>query len=472
MNSKKQSVFVQTDKAMYKPGDNVQFRVLVLNSELKPFANANVAIFISDGAQNRVKQFENIAFTKGVYESSMQLSEFPVLGKWRINVKVNGIDTIKQFDVDKYTLPTFELKLDSNPNIAYKDGKVSVNVLAKYTFGKLAKGNATISAEYGGGYDYSGGRPRGGRWGGWGTPIKLVKVSKSGPVDGKKPLEFDMDKELKITDKTKDTVVRLSASFKEELTGKEVTATASVTIRQHPHKVQVTRSASKYKPGLPFSVTAIVQSYDKDAPITDEKNPLEVIVKHYYSKTRRCERYQQPHTTKKGQVFNKNATEYFACREQKFFELEAEAFVINGIANVNIDVPERSEMFDVTVKYLGVSATNSYIQRAASACDQYLQIKSLTEKPRVGEELVIEVLTSADVERVNYQVSGSGDIFMSSSVASEGSRKFTFTFEPSLDMLPSVRVLVYYIVNGEIISDSVNVVFESGLKNTVSNTHS
>lgn len=275
MNSKKFSVFVQTDKAMYKPADNVQFRVLVLDGEMKPSdSHMNVEIFIADGARNRVKQFENVEPYKGVFESSLQLSEFPVLGMWTINVKVNGTESIKRFEVSKYTLPTFELKLDTNPNAAYKDGKLFVNVLAKYTFGKLAKGNATVVAEV---YLNGAPRPTGRRP----APAKLFTVSKTVPVDGKKPVEFDMTTDLQILDQNRDTTVRLSATFKEELTGKEVAATANVLIRQFPHKIQLTRSATKFKPGLPFWVNALVTSYDKNAPITDERNPLEVTVKHY-----------------------------------------------------------------------------------------------------------------------------------------------------------------------------------------------
>ena len=38
-----------------------------------------------------------------------------------VPVIVNGTESKKQFEVSKYTLPTFELKLDTNPNAAYKD---------------------------------------------------------------------------------------------------------------------------------------------------------------------------------------------------------------------------------------------------------------------------------------------------------------------------------------------------------------
>lgn len=45
--SKNQSVLIQTDKAMYKPGDTVKFRVLVLDSDTKPAIVTNMNVFIT-----------------------------------------------------------------------------------------------------------------------------------------------------------------------------------------------------------------------------------------------------------------------------------------------------------------------------------------------------------------------------------------------------------------------------------------
>ncbi len=45
--SKNQSIFIQTDKAMYKPGDKVKFRVIVLDSETNPSNVNNMNVFIT-----------------------------------------------------------------------------------------------------------------------------------------------------------------------------------------------------------------------------------------------------------------------------------------------------------------------------------------------------------------------------------------------------------------------------------------
>lgn len=90
LNTKKFSTLIQTDKSIYKPGDKMQFRVLILDSNTRPYRGAeNIKIYISDGAQNRLKEFNDVKLTKGVYQNELQLSDSPVLGNWLINVEVD-----------------------------------------------------------------------------------------------------------------------------------------------------------------------------------------------------------------------------------------------------------------------------------------------------------------------------------------------------------------------------------------------
>lgn len=45
--SKNQSILIQTDKAMYKPGDKVKFRVLVINSDTIAATINKMNVFIT-----------------------------------------------------------------------------------------------------------------------------------------------------------------------------------------------------------------------------------------------------------------------------------------------------------------------------------------------------------------------------------------------------------------------------------------
>lgn len=375
MNTKTHTVLIQTDKSIYKPSDKVQFRVLVLNADMKPLTKSKVQVHISDGAQNRVKQFDAIDLRKGFFQNELQLSDSPVLGIWKIYVKVNGEgESTKEFEVAEYTLPKFEVTIDANPDANFKDGKIRATIKAKYTFGKIAKGNATVTAEV-----------VNNRYWWRQNPIEEVKVSKSVQVDGKKPVEFDIEEELGIKEKNRERKVKLHATFKEELTGREQNATATVTVHITPHKMEMHKSSDKFKPGLPFSVNAVVKYHDKNAPVADKFNPVNFTIKYYYDIPRTCQRrnyhyYYYDDTSTSTTSTTEAPIETYECRDEKSYEKVKEVFLSNGFAEIDIEIPSNTTRIDVNAKYLETSENLYYISRAESKNEQYIEIKSATEK--------------------------------------------------------------------------------------------
>lgn len=60
---KSYSVFIQTDRAIYKPGNKVMFRCILLNSRLRPTLERLVDIYIT------VSNFKQIIYiTKQIFE--------------------------------------------------------------------------------------------------------------------------------------------------------------------------------------------------------------------------------------------------------------------------------------------------------------------------------------------------------------------------------------------------------------------
>uniref|UniRef100_A0A8C6Y3Q5 CD109 antigen n=1 Tax=Naja naja TaxID=35670 RepID=A0A8C6Y3Q5_NAJNA len=82
------SVFIQTDKAMYKPGQDVKIRVVTLYSDLKPY-NTPVNIYIRDPQRNLIQQWLTQNGKLGKIAKQFKLSKHPLLGDWSIEVQVN-----------------------------------------------------------------------------------------------------------------------------------------------------------------------------------------------------------------------------------------------------------------------------------------------------------------------------------------------------------------------------------------------
>lgn len=267
MNTKKHSVFVQTDKSIYKPADKVQFRVLVLDANTKPFVVSSIEVFITDGGRNRVKQYSNVQLVKGVYQNELQLSDSPVMGDWMIHIKVNGGEEVtKTFEVAEYVLPKYEVIVDSNPHVTFKDGKVRATVRAKYTYGKPVKGKATISA-----YPVL--------WLGAVQPfIQDNIVRKVVEVDGKGSAEFDIREELKLGGDY-ERFVNIEAIFEEELTGRRQNGSTQITIHKFKYDMELIQETEKFKPGLPFNVFVKVKFHD-GSPLSDKVNPVKIFTSY------------------------------------------------------------------------------------------------------------------------------------------------------------------------------------------------
>lgn len=78
---------VQTDKAIYGSGDNVQFRLFAVDSETLPInqETATFSIYDSSNPSVTIQSFENVTFVNGKFEGSLQLSDYPIFGSWRID---------------------------------------------------------------------------------------------------------------------------------------------------------------------------------------------------------------------------------------------------------------------------------------------------------------------------------------------------------------------------------------------------
>ncbi|ELV10820.1 CD109 antigen [Tupaia chinensis] len=86
--TKRMSVFIQTDKALYKPKQEVKFRVVTLFSDFKPY-KTSLNILIKDPKSNLIQQWLSQQNDLGVVSRTFQLSSHPILGDWSIQVQVN-----------------------------------------------------------------------------------------------------------------------------------------------------------------------------------------------------------------------------------------------------------------------------------------------------------------------------------------------------------------------------------------------
>ncbi|XP_052778047.1 CD109 antigen-like [Mya arenaria] len=144
----RQYPLVQTDKGIYKAGQTVHFRILVIN-EQRRVVQDTFTIDIFDADSNRVRRWANVTDSSGVYVGKMEMSNYPVLGEWTILVSNEKYSQTTKFDVEEFELPKFDVELDFPKQVATaSDDSLKGKVSALYTFGTGVSGDLELTLKY------------------------------------------------------------------------------------------------------------------------------------------------------------------------------------------------------------------------------------------------------------------------------------------------------------------------------------
>ncbi|XP_069700318.1 alpha-1-inhibitor 3-like isoform X2 [Periplaneta americana] len=138
---------IQTDKPVYKPGQEVKFRILTLSHDLLPVTGPINRIWIESPSQVRLAQWLDVKTQEGLVQLSFQLSHEPPQGMWEIKAERNKSFTyVQKFEVREYILPRFQVTIKAPDYILADANYLTWNICAKYTYGQPVKGQLHIKA--------------------------------------------------------------------------------------------------------------------------------------------------------------------------------------------------------------------------------------------------------------------------------------------------------------------------------------
>lgn len=138
-------LFVETDKPIYRPGQTIQGRALLLNNQLMP-GEGTVDLSISDA--KGIKMFRQTLDTNtyGVAPFELPLATELNYGTWKLTAQAGSSHTAVDVRVEKYVLPKFDLKINTARDYFPVNERVQGSVSAFYFFGKPVDGTAEIRA--------------------------------------------------------------------------------------------------------------------------------------------------------------------------------------------------------------------------------------------------------------------------------------------------------------------------------------
>ncbi|XP_075152783.1 CD109 antigen-like isoform X4 [Haematobia irritans] len=446
----KPKIYIQTDKAIYKPGDLVQYRILALDENARPAKlKEPINLGIRDGAGNHIKQMKDIKFTKGVFTDKFQLSEQPILGHWTLDVTEgmeNKQKTEKKFEVAKYVLPKFSVELEAPKDVAIYDGVIKLTVRSKYTYGKPIKGKATVLVDR---------SPR--------TEAAMKTID----IDGKGHLEFDLVKDLKFDRKEFDAMnkdsyryysylapLQVTALVTEGFTGNVQNKTVSINLEQARYRISVPESIYEYTPNKSFEIKAIIQKLD-GSPVTDAKSKAKLTIK--------------------------KQTYYWGSSQDKsnsdtvlVYESEVTG---DGLATFMVTIPDEGYYGDVSIEFEekthympGLRSKDEKAVKEENKNEEVGPIKLVqkTEKPKLGDDVQVEVKSNEPMSYFVYAITGRGKVLKHEYVKlSEPTTSHMLSFKPTFDMVPNAKVFAYFVRNGDLKFNEMTVNFDDEFENKI-----
>nr|AEG67300.1 alpha-2-macroglobulin [Branchiostoma belcheri tsingtauense] len=434
-NSKSSSIFVQTDKGKYKPGQTVKMRALAVDAELKtkkePF---DIDIFDPQG--NEIVQWRGLQNDDGLVEKEFALSDQPLLGDWKIVAMLPGGDEVEQpFGVEEYVLPKFEVTISTNSFFARTEDTLQGTFNAKYTYGKNVEGQGKVTVKL---------RSVGSNFRPTDNSIEHNNIAM---VEGSGSFQFtrgDIEGLYGNPDQLYygSYQLELIVEVTEGLTGNTQEATKELDLVQTKYKLESFNTPDNFKPGLQY--TAYVRtSYHDGTPMLGMD-------------------LAQPVTLSKNYGWDGPTAP------------PAEELTIpgSGVIKIVMDAPSTANSMTLSVMYNDISetATTHTAQKAESPSSSYIQVTTSTPEVTAGEDAQFTVKSTSPIGYFSYQVLSRGNIVVVDrvEVTPEDTLK-SFTVPTNTQMAPSSRMVVYWMTDtGEICNDGLTFTVKGAFENQVS----
>ncbi|XP_027197274.2 thioester-containing protein 2 isoform X1 [Dermatophagoides pteronyssinus] len=442
-DSKSYSIFVQTDKAVYKPGQIVRFRTIIVNPSLIPNLAGSLDIFIKDPKDNLIKQWKRIFTHRGVVSEQFALSDQPPLGDWTISVEVAGGQKLeKHFSVAEYVLPTFSVDVLLPPYATYNRSDVVATVKATYTYGKPVRGDVTLTVQ-----------PLLRHSSITFRPLEQFQTKIRLGADGKVDIPINIVRDMNLRTDFFDREIEFFALVEETLTGRKYNKSSVLKIYHKEVKVEMIKTAKTFKPGLKY--TAFIKvAYQDDTPVDNDGPP--VILSYGYS------------------------------HHEDEWNNTIKKVPHNGIIQIDFYPPKEKGKIGViglSAEYRGQTYFLESINVAQSPSMNFIQVIMKQENPehdnifqkkplRVGDEITFIVNATEPFDNLVYEVMAKGDLVLARNIRSgpPGRTIEQIVITITHRMTPKARLLVYYIRDGnkEIVADAFNFNVDGSFKTPVS----
>ncbi|XP_002057612.2 CD109 antigen [Drosophila virilis] len=445
---------LQTDKGKYKPGDAINYRVIFLDENLRPSeAGDDVVVWFEDTKRNRIKELKHIKTRTGVYTGKFELSEFATLGSWTLSVQHGGAysDERVYFEVEKYVLPKYTVKMDATQHVSVKDGDMQVVVKANYTYGKPVNGKVLLNVH----------TDESSTW----TNVDGKSERKDTPghalirtadmVNGKAKFDINVKEFASFLPyKTSSWYAQILATVEEDFTGVKLNETGGVQLYPYRYEMSCTDYSSCFsfvadkEHEIIFKITLVDGTLLKDT-----KTPVKAKFTEGIRHTRYGDESELPKIEKKSLEFETRLNE-------------------SSLAVFKVVLPDLPDMENLT-RYYSIELQFDGEERELYTTYPYREPKKIdppteeekekewfkaeVQRPKdkwslkIGTEYQVTLNSSRPLNYFVYNIVGRGNVLKTERVVlSEPQKVYNISLTPTFLTTPYGRIYVYYVdENGE-----------------------
>nr|XP_058138725.1 alpha-2-macroglobulin-like protein 1 isoform X2 [Dasypus novemcinctus] len=245
--------FVQTDKPVYTPGQEVFFRIVTLTSDFVPVNDKYPMVELQDPNSNRISQWLEVVPEQGIVDLSFQLALEATLGTYTLAVA--GDKTFGTFSVEEYVLRKLKVEVVEPKQLSTMEETFPVKICCRYTYGKPVLGAVQVSVCQKAYTYWLRGREQE-------QPRDKCK-NLSGQTDSAGCFSTSVDMStFNLTDYTYSHSINIVATVEEEGTGVKANATQDIFISSQMGSMTFEDTNNFYYPNFPFSGKIRVRGHD------------------------------------------------------------------------------------------------------------------------------------------------------------------------------------------------------------------
>ncbi|XP_048203992.1 complement C4-A [Perognathus longimembris pacificus] len=148
-SSRRGHLFLQTDQPIYNPGQRVRYRVFALDQKMRP--SIDVLTVTVENSHGLIVRKKEMYVPTSILQDDFVIPDISEPGTWKISARFSDSmdsNSSTQFDVKKYVLPNFEVKIiPGKPYILTTPddlGEIQLDIQARYMYGKPVQGVAYV----------------------------------------------------------------------------------------------------------------------------------------------------------------------------------------------------------------------------------------------------------------------------------------------------------------------------------------